>query len=166
MGMSKGTGKYFEGGVEAGGQMVDQRFLPRIDEGEARFVMVGTELNRVEHYVYIGGMGGETKTTIYKPGDKDFPYTEIQKKLQDEIPVYLKALGLPEDALPLLWAADFLNVRGGDIKDIKKEDEEMGMAMANLIGEKALEALKAKKSASPLWLDEFVVRCELRFCLG
>merc|ERR1711957_613924 len=97
-------------------------------------------------------------------------YTEIQKKLQDEIPVYLKALGLPEDALPLLWAADFiplsdhksplvigefncsclglagfLNVRGGDIKDIKKEDEEMGMAMANLIGEKALEALKAKK---------------------
>jgi len=168
--MSKGTGKYFEGGVEAGGQMVDQRFLPRIDEGEARFVMVGTELNRVEHYVYIGGVGGETKTTIYKPGDKDFPYTEIQKKLQDEIPVYLKALGLPEDALPLLWAADFipvsdhksplvigefncsclglagfLNVRGGDIKDIKKEDEEMGMAMANLIGEKALEALKAKK---------------------
>jgi len=166
---SKGTGKYFEGGVEAGGQMVDQRFLPRIDEGEARFVMVGTELNRVEHYVYIGGVGGETKTTIYKPGDKDFPYTEIQEKLQKEIPIYLKALGLPEDALPLLWAADFipvsdhksplvigefncsclglagfLNVRGGDIKDIKKEDEEMGMAMANLIGEKALEALKAQ----------------------
>merc|ERR1711957_11753 len=107
------------------------------------------------------------------------------------IPVYLKALGLPEDALPLLWAADFipvsdhksplvigefncsclglagfLNVRGGDIKDIKKEDEEMGMAMANLIGEKALEALKAKKRAEPLWLDDFVVRCELRFCLG
>merc|ERR1719512_647408 len=32
---SKGSGKYFEGGVEAGGQMVDQRFLPRIDEGES-----------------------------------------------------------------------------------------------------------------------------------
>merc|ERR1711923_110709 len=26
---SKGTGKYFEGGVAAGGQMVDQRFCPR-----------------------------------------------------------------------------------------------------------------------------------------
>jgi len=38
---SKGSGKYFEGGVEAGGQMVDQRFLPRIDEGESRFVMIG-----------------------------------------------------------------------------------------------------------------------------
>merc|ERR1711957_722884 len=62
---SKGTGQYFAGGVEAGGQMVDQRFLPRIDEGEARFVMIGAALNRVEHYVYIGGVGGETKTTIY-----------------------------------------------------------------------------------------------------
>merc|ERR1712113_1342569 len=29
---SKGTGKYFEGGAEAGGQMVDQRFCPRIVE--------------------------------------------------------------------------------------------------------------------------------------
>jgi len=167
---SKGTGKYFAGGVEAGGQMVDQRFLPRIDEGEARFVMIGKELNRVEHYVYIGGVGGETKTTIHKPSDADFPYKDMQKKLQDEVPIYLKSLGLAEDALPLLWAADlipvddhkapmvigefncsclglagFLNVRGGDIKDLKPDDEAMGMAMANLIGEKALEALDAKK---------------------
>jgi len=165
---SKGTGKYFEGGVEAGGQMVDQRFLPRIDEGEARFVMIGSQLNRVEHYVYIGGVGGETKTTIFKPDAADFPYTDIQKKLQDEIPIYLKALGLPEDQLPLLWAADFipvsdhksplvigefncsclglagfLNVRGGDIKDLKDEDRETGMAMANLIGQKCLAALDA-----------------------
>merc|ERR1712039_162142 len=58
---SKGVGKYFEGGREAGGQMVDQRFLPRIDEGEARFMMIGMELNRVEHYRYIGGVGGETR---------------------------------------------------------------------------------------------------------
>jgi len=167
---SKGTGKYFEGGAEAGGQMVDQRFLPRIDEGEARFVMIGKELNRVEHYVYIGGVGGETKTTIHKPSDEKFPYTDIQTKLQDEIPTYLKALGLADDALPLLWAADFipvddhksplvigefncsclglagfLNVRGGDIKDIKPEDEAMGMAMANLIGQKALVALESGK---------------------
>merc|ERR1712085_213181 len=107
---SKGTGKYFAGGVEAGGQMVDQRFLPRIDEGEARFVMIGKELNRVEHYVYIGGVGGETKTTIHKPSDADFPYKDMQKKLQDEVPIYLKSLGLAEDALPLLWAADLIPV--------------------------------------------------------
>merc|ERR1712099_76288 len=70
---SKGTGAYFEGGVEAGGQMVDQRFCPRISEGEARFVMIGRKCFRVEHYVYIGGVGGETKTTIYPVSSPDFP---------------------------------------------------------------------------------------------
>merc|ERR1712176_1532092 len=85
----KGTGKYFEGGKEAGGQMVDQRFCPRIDEGEARFIMIGRKCLRVEHYVYIGGVGGETKTTIYPaepedkfPDTKDLPLKTIQKKLE------------------------------------------------------------------------------------
>merc|ERR1719428_2696692 len=34
---SQGTGKYLEGGKEAGGQLVDQRFCPRITEGELRY---------------------------------------------------------------------------------------------------------------------------------
>merc|ERR1712061_345321 len=82
---SKGSGKYFEGGREAGGQMVDQRFCPRIEEGEARFVMIGRKLFRVEHYVYIGGVGGETKTTIYRADAEDFPNTEALplKRVQD-----------------------------------------------------------------------------------
>merc|ERR1719343_514183 len=94
---SKGTGKYFEGGVEAGGQMVDQRFCPRIVEGEARFVMIGRSLYRVEHYVYIGGVSGETKTTIYPAGD-DLPDTEalplktIQKNLEEDLEKYILAL--------------------------------------------------------------------------
>ena len=33
---SKGTGKYLEGGKAAGGQLVDQRFCPRIVEGTLR----------------------------------------------------------------------------------------------------------------------------------
>merc|ERR1711879_920193 len=113
---SKGTGKYFEGGVEAGGQMVDQRFCPRIDEGEARFVMIGKKLYRVEHYVYIGGVGGETKTTIYPASSPDFPDTtelplkKVQDKLEEDIPKYLAALGLGEKDIPLLWAADFIPV--------------------------------------------------------
>jgi len=164
--VSKGTGKYFEGGAEAGGQMVDQRFLPRIHEGEARFVCIGRNLFRVEHYVYIGGVGGETKTTIYTPGQEGFPYTDIQKKLESEIDDYLTALGLPLTALPLLWAADFipvdghkspmvigefncsclglagfLNARGKSIADLSAEDVATGQAMANVIGGKCLESL-------------------------
>lgn len=163
---SAGTGKYFEGGKEAGGQMVDQRFLPRIHEGEARFVMIGRNLFRVEHYVYIGGVGGETKTSIYIPGQEGFPYTKIQEKLEKEIDDYLKALGLPLTALPLLWAADFipvddhktemvigefncsclglagfLNARGKDIKDLSEADAKMGQGMADVIGQKCLDSL-------------------------
>merc|ERR1719476_373158 len=89
---SIGTGKYFEGGREAGGQMVDQRFLPRIEEGEARFMMIGKELYRIEHYVYIGGVGGETKTTIYPPDEPK--YADTKKKLEEEVPKIMKALGL------------------------------------------------------------------------
>merc|ERR1712066_861962 len=175
---SKGTGKYFEGGVEAGGQMVDQRFCPRIDEGEARFVMIGKKLFRVEHYVYIGGVGGETKTTIYPAAADDFPDSAelplktIQKKLEAELYDYLKALGLGESDIPLLWAADFipvdnhvspmvigefncsclglagfLNARGGDLKDLSEADAKMGQEMADLIGKLAREQLEAKAAA-------------------
>merc|ERR1719251_856539 len=97
---SKGTGKYFEGGKEAGGQMVEQRFCPRISEGEARFVMIGRKLYRVEHYVYIGGVGGETKTTIYPasspdfPDSKDLPLKTIQAELESKLDQYVQKLGL------------------------------------------------------------------------
>jgi len=172
---SKGTGKYFEGGKEAGGQMVDQRFCPRIEEGEARFVMIGSKLFRVEHYVYIGGVGGETKTTIYPATAEDFPDTEalplktIQKELEDNLETYVKALGLSEKDIPLLWAADFipvddhkkpmvigefncsclglagfLDARGGDLKDLTDEQRAMGQEMADKIGSLAREQLDAR----------------------
>ena len=48
--MDQKTGKYFEGSKEAGGQIVDQRFLSRIYKSEARFVMIGQKPFRVEHY--------------------------------------------------------------------------------------------------------------------
>ena len=46
---SKGTGKYLEGGKEAGGMLVDQRFCPRIVEGELRYNCVGKELVGIIH---------------------------------------------------------------------------------------------------------------------
>jgi glutathione synthase/RimK-type ligase-like ATP-grasp enzyme len=165
---SIGTGKYFEGGKEAGGQMVDQRFLPRIEEGEARFMMVGSELYRIEHYVYIGGVGGETKTTIYKPDDP--MWATVKAKLESEVEKIMAALGLPMTALPLLWATDFIPVddhasshvvgefncsclgisgflaaRGKDMDAVTKEDAEAGQAMCNLIGQKALAACESFK---------------------
>jgi len=148
---SKGSGKYFEGGVEAGGQMVDQRFLPRIEEGEARFVMIGQKLFRVEHYVYIGGVGGETKTTIYPAASPDFPDTKelplktIQTRLEASLFDYLKALNLSEADIPLLWAADFIPVddhkgpQGDDIPMVIGEFNCSCLGLAGFLNARGLD---------------------------
>ena len=43
------AGEYFKGGLEAGAMIVDQRFLPRIVEGEVRCLMIGSELVEIVH---------------------------------------------------------------------------------------------------------------------
>merc|ERR1740121_2783977 len=83
---SKGQGNYFQGGREAGGQMVDQRYLPRIEEGEARFMMVGTELYRIEHYIYTNGVGGDTITKIYEADSTAMGFDKNRSKLETEVP--------------------------------------------------------------------------------
>jgi len=173
---SQGKGNYFEGGVGAGGQMVDQRYLPRISEGEARFIMIGRKCFRVEHYVYIGGVGGETKTTIYPADSPAFPgiLDLTRQKLEGDLDKYLEALGLSEKDIPLLWAADFiplddhrtgmvigefncsclglagfLDARGKDLMDLSMRQHLMGQQMADKIGTLAAEQLRevSKESA-------------------
>merc|ERR1712127_487862 len=147
--------------------MVDQRFLPRIDEGEARFMMIGTELYKIEHYKYEGGVGGDTKTTIYQPDAPE--YADTKKKLEAEIPMLMEKLGLSMSSLPLLWAADFIPVdnhksplvvgefncsclgiagfldsRGKTLDDIPKETYDEGQKMCDLIGQKGVAQLKQR----------------------
>jgi hypothetical protein len=62
-------GQYFKGGKDAGGQLVDQRLLPRIVEGEVRMQMVGDKLFAIIHKLPDGGMsavGGNNIMTFYK----------------------------------------------------------------------------------------------------
>ena len=95
---SQGTGKYFEGGAEAGGRMVDQRFAATIDKkGESCFFVLGLELYNVEHYWYIEGVRGETKTTVHQPDAEC--YAATQKKLEEETPEYMIKLGLADMTL-------------------------------------------------------------------
>ena len=51
-------GKYLEGGKAGGGQIVDQRLLPRIVEGEIRLQMVKNELHKIIHKKPKGEHGG------------------------------------------------------------------------------------------------------------
>merc|ERR1712039_401104 len=74
---SKGVGKYLEGGKEAGGQLVDQRFCPRIVEGELRYNCVADSLVGIIHkkpkeggISAVGGTG--SVYTYYGPKEKRF----------------------------------------------------------------------------------------------
>jgi len=110
---SKGTGKYLEGGKEAGGQLVDQRFCPRIVEGELRYNLVCDELVGIIHkkpkeggISAVGGTG--SIYTYYGPKEKKFASLTTSFITQDMKKV-MPFLGLDTEPLPLWWTSDFIN---------------------------------------------------------
>jgi len=112
-----GTGKYLEGGRAAGGQLVDQRFCPRIVEGEVRFNMVNDECTGIIHkkpkaggISAVGGTG--SVYTFYSPDAPEFAKT-MNNFVQKDIPTLMKNLDLKGEPLPLWWTADFINADMG-----------------------------------------------------
>mmetsp|Transcript_44501 Transcript_44501/g.123746 ORF Transcript_44501/g.123746 Transcript_44501/m.123746 type:complete len:781 (-) Transcript_44501:238-2580(-) len=109
---SKGVGKYLDGGKAAGGQLVDQRFCPRIVEGELRYNMIGESCVGIIHKKpKEGGISAVAGTgsvyTFYGPDEERFlPLTTnfLQRDLEKVMP----ALGLPDEPIPLWWTADFI----------------------------------------------------------
>jgi len=122
---SKGVGKYLEGGKAAGGQLVDQRFCPRIVEGELRYNMVGETLVGIIHkkpkeggISAVGGTG--SIYTFYGPKEKKF--ASLTKSFCTvDLPTVMPALGLASEPIPLWWTSDFINSSpvGTDAKDEK-----------------------------------------------
>jgi len=109
---SKGTGKYLEGGKEAGGMLVDQRFCPRIVEGELRYNLVGEKLVGIIHkkpkeggISAVGGTG--SVYTFYGPDEPLFAGL-TENFLKKDIDKIMPALGLTEP-IPLWWTTDFIN---------------------------------------------------------
>ncbi|KAJ8607114.1 hypothetical protein CTAYLR_009164 [Chrysophaeum taylorii] len=103
-------GKYLEGGKEAGGQLVDQRLLPRISEGEVRVLMSGDTCQMIIHKKPEGGLsavGGNSAYTYYDPTDPK--YADLLAKLLGDIENGLmEALDLKGEPLPLLWTCDYI----------------------------------------------------------
>ena len=103
-------GKYLDGGKAAGGQLVDQRLLPRIDEGEVRILMAGDTCQMAVHKKPMGGglsaVGGNSEYTYFKPSDAK--YKGLIEKLYADIPILLPSLGLSGEPLPLLWTCDYI----------------------------------------------------------
>ena len=128
--------------------------------------MIGSELYGIEHFVYQGGIGGDTKTTVFPPDSKAMGFDANKAKLEAETSDIMKALGLDMGQMPLLWAADFtpidnhsspwvvgefncsclgisgfLRARGKTLNAATLEDYKAGQAMCDLIGKEAHEIL-------------------------
>merc|ERR1719395_310638 len=110
---SKGVGKYLEGGAAAGGLLVDQRFCPRIVEGELRYNCVADSLVGIIHkkpaeggISAVGGTG--SIYTFYGPDEPLF--ANLTKNfLKNDIMTLMPRLGLGSEPLPLWWTTDFIN---------------------------------------------------------
>jgi len=105
-------GQYLKGGKAAGGQLVDQRLLPRITEGEVRMQMVKDELFAIIHKKPVeGGMsavGGVADYTFYGPDAPEF--ADLKQKFEADIPQIMDSMGLGSEPLPLWWTGDFIPV--------------------------------------------------------
>ncbi|KAH8095828.1 hypothetical protein JL720_3160 [Aureococcus anophagefferens] len=103
-------GEYLKGGAAAGGQLVDQRLLPRISEGEVRVLMAGDTCQMIIHKKPEGGLsavGGNSAYTYYEPSDP--LYADLLTKLTTDIKNGLMdVLDLKGEALPLLWTCDYI----------------------------------------------------------
>merc|ERR1719456_1844429 len=109
---SKGSGKYLEGGKEKGGQIVDQRFCPRIVEGELRYNLIMDALVGIIHkkpkeggISAVGGTG--SIYTYYGPEEVKFK-TLTENFLVKDLPQVMPSLGLGEEPVPLWWTTDFI----------------------------------------------------------
>ncbi len=108
---STGQGRYFDGGLEAGSMVVDQRFLPRITEGEVRCLFVGSELVEIVHKKpKEGGLSATLASgaiyTKYSPDDEKF--ATLVQHLKEDVPRIMESFDMAHQPLPLLWTADYI----------------------------------------------------------
>ena len=109
---SSGKGQYLEGGLSAGAMLVDQRFLPRVIEGEIRCLMVAQRLVAIVHKKprpggYSATLQSGAVYTSYEPNDPLF--APLVQTLQTDLPKLRSMFQFSEDqAFPLLWTVDFM----------------------------------------------------------
>ena len=112
---SSGDGKYFDGGIQAGAMLVDQRFLPRIVEGEFRCLVVGSELIELVHKKPKEGSVSATlhSGAIYtKYPPQDLKFKSLVDNFRTDVPHFMEAFGFSNQ--PLVWTADYIFGDGED----------------------------------------------------
>ncbi|KAG8459640.1 hypothetical protein KFE25_000996 [Diacronema lutheri] len=159
-------GKYLDGGKAAGGQLVDQRLLPRISEGEVRMLMVGDTLQMIIHKKPEGGLsavGGNSAYTYFEPGCPE--YAELEAKfIGQDLPQLKKALNIESDPLPLLWTADFIP-KDGAFKG--STEYVVGEFNCSCVGISKFQAVcGGTKSLADVPDDDYYEACKLTDLMG
>ena len=171
---TKGVGKYLEGGKEAGGQLVDQRLLPRIDEGEVRILMAGDTCQMAIHKKPTGGglsaVGGNSDYTYYKPDDPK--YKNMVQTLYKDIPTLLPCMDLDGEPLPLLWTADYIpkNPEGWTEKENAGDDKTeyvVGEFNCSCVGISKFQAVcGGSQTLADVSDEDYYDACELTDLMG
>ena len=111
-------GKYLEGGKAAGGQLVDQRFCPRIVEGEVRVLTSGSTCLQLIHKKPAAGgisavLGTGSVYTFYGPNEPKF--ADLKRRLfEEDLPKIMPALGLEGEPFPIIWTTDLIPYTADD----------------------------------------------------
>jgi hypothetical protein len=101
---STGEGRYLEGGVDSGAMLVDQRFLPRIveGEGEVRLNMIGSELvNLVRNILKEGGLSCTLQSgAVYTSYETEDPkFAALVKAFRADLPKVMDSFGMAGEPL-------------------------------------------------------------------
>jgi glutathione synthase/RimK-type ligase-like ATP-grasp enzyme len=94
------------------GQLIDQRFLPRIVEGELRVNMVFDKPTQIVHKKPMAGglsatLASGATYTNYEPDDPQFKEL-MDKFVNQDLALIMPALEMSNEPLPLIWTSDFI----------------------------------------------------------
>ena len=98
--------------VGENGQLIDQRFLPRIVEGELRVNMIYDKPTEIVHKKPAeGGISATLKSgakyVSYKPDDPQFAKL-MEDFVNKDLPQIMPCLGMEGMPIPLIWTSDFI----------------------------------------------------------
>ena len=98
--------------VGENGQLIDQRFLPRIVEGELRVNMIYDKPTEIVHKKpKDGGISATLKSgakyVSYQPDDPQFAVL-MDNFVNKDLPNIMPALGMEGMPIPLIWTSDFI----------------------------------------------------------
>jgi len=107
----------FKAYFDDGGIIIDQQFLPRIDEGEVRLLMMFDCIAEIVHKKpkpdhLSATLKSGAKYVTFKPYCPEFK--QLCMDFDDNLDDIMKLLGVDKNELPPLWTADFIMNDSGD----------------------------------------------------